>query len=81
MSACKCSIRTPTEKGFGAIEVGANADFAIVSLGCENTIGKEDLRGKSTNTPFLGMTFQAKVDYTYVGGVRVYADPQNHRLK
>ncbi len=58
--------------GLGALEVGSPADFVLVTLGCENTITKESLRGKSTNTPFVGMTFGARIDATYLGGKCVF---------
>ncbi|MBQ8250019.1 MAG: dihydroorotase [Clostridia bacterium] len=58
--------------GLGTLEVGSPADFAIVTLGCENTVTKESLRGKSTNTPFVGMTFAARVDATYLSGKCVF---------
>ncbi len=58
--------------GLGSLEVGSPADFALVTLGCENTVTKESLRGKSTNTPFVGMTFGARIDATYLGGKCVF---------
>ena len=58
--------------GLGSLEAGCPADFALVTLGCENTVTKESLRGKSANTPFVGMTFGARVDATYLGGRCVY---------
>lgn len=60
------------DSGLGSLEVGAPADFAIVTLGKENTVTKASLAGKSTNTPFVGMTFEAKVNATYLAGKKVY---------
>jgi dihydroorotase len=72
MSSNPAKITRLDKKGLGNLEVGASADFAIVTLGIENTISKSSLRGKSTNTPFVGMTFEARIDATYVSGRCVY---------
>lgn len=72
MSANPARITGLDKLGLGSIEVGGEADFALVTLGCENTVTKESLRGKSTNTPFLGMTFGARVDATYLRGKCVF---------
>ncbi len=58
--------------GLGMLEVGSPADFVLVTLGCENTVTKESLCGKSTNTPFVGMTFGARIDATYLDGKCVF---------
>ena len=73
MSANPAKITGIDRMGLGRLEVGAPADFAIVSLGVEDTVAPSSLRGKSTNTPFAGMTFEARVDETYLGGRLVYA--------
>jgi len=72
MSANPARITGLDKMGLGALEVGSPADFALVTLGCEHTVTKESLRGKSANTPFVGMTFGARVDATYLGGRCVY---------
>jgi dihydroorotase len=72
MSVNPAKITRLHEQGLGSLEVGNPADFAIVSLGVDNTIAKSSLKGKSANTPFAGMTFNARVDATYVSGKCVY---------
>ncbi len=72
MSSNPAKITGLDRKSIGSLETGACADFALISLGCENTVTRESLRGKSTNTPFVGMTFNAKVEACYVGGVQKF---------
>ncbi len=72
MSANPAKVTGIDKFGFGCLDVGSVADFAVVTLGIENTIKKEELCGKSTNTPFVGMTFGASVDMTFVGGRQVF---------
>jgi len=74
MAANPAKITGLDKDGLGAIEVGAPADFAVVTLGCENTVTREVLAGKSTNTPFAGRTFAAKVDATFVGGKQTFGN-------
>ena len=74
MAANPAQITGLDREGLGAIEVGAPADFAVVTLGCENTVTREVLAGKSTNTPFAGRTFAAKVDATFVGGKQTFGN-------
>lgn len=72
MSYNPAKITGLDKRGLGSLEAGCPADFALVTLGCENTVTKEALCGKSANTPFVGMTFGARVDATYLGGRCVY---------
>ena len=72
MSSNPAKVTGIDKLGLGALEVGCPADFALVTLGCEHTVTKESLRGKSANTPFVGMTFGARVDATYLGGRCVF---------
>lgn len=72
MSTNPAKITGLDKLGLGTLSVGAPADFAIVTLGCDNTVKPESLRGKSSNTPFVGMTFGARVDSTFVGGRCVF---------
>ncbi len=73
MSANPAAVTGLDKLGLGRLEAGCPADFALVSLGCEYTVTKESLCGKSTNTPFAGMTFGAKIESTYVGGRCVFS--------
>ncbi len=72
MSANPAHITGLDKLGLGRIDLGCPADFALVTLGCENKVLESDLRGKSTNTPFIGMTFKAKIEATFVNGIRKY---------
>lgn len=72
MAAAPARITGLDKNGLGRLEAGCPADFALVTLGCEHTVTKESLRGKAANTPFVGMTFGARVDATYVGGRCVF---------
>jgi len=72
MSVNPARVTGLDKRGIGSLEVGSPADFAIASVGGEYTFTKEQLRGKSKNTPFVGMTFGAKISATYVGGKCVY---------
>ncbi len=72
MSSNPARITGLDKMGLGTLSVGAPADFAIVTLGCDNTVTLDSLKGKSTNTPFAGMTFGARVDATFLGGKCVF---------
>lgn len=72
MAAAPARVTGLDKLGLGRLEAGCPADFALVTLGCDHTVTKESLRGKSTNTPFAGMTFGARVDATYVGAKCVF---------
>ena len=72
MSTNPAKVTGLDKLGYGTVEVGSPADFALVTLGGEHTFTKDELRGKSTNTPFVGMTFGARVNATYVNGRCVY---------
>lgn len=52
------------------LEVGASADFCVVDLGEEWTVGTDDLHGKSRNSAFLGMRVSGRVRLTVVRGAR-----------
>lgn len=56
----------------GSIEVGKDADFALVDPGAEWTVRGEDLHGKARWTPFENTTFRGKVIRTFVRGRLVY---------
>ena len=60
------------EDGFGRLDIGSRADFAIISTGTENVLEKSDLAGKSANTPFIGRKFTAAIEKTIVGGAIKY---------
>lgn len=76
MSYNPAKITGLDKQGLGSLEVGSRADFTLVTLGVENTVTKTALRGKSANTPFVGMTFEARIDETYVEGKIVFQAEQ-----
>jgi len=76
MSYNPAKITGLDKQGLGSLEVGSRADFTLVTLGVENTVTKSALRGKSANTPFVGMTFEARIDETYVEGKKVFQAEQ-----
>lgn len=58
----------------GAIEVGLDADIAIVDDGTTWTIRAEDSESAQEYTPFEGMELTAKVTDTFLRGVQVLTD-------
>lgn len=74
MSGNPAKITGLDKMGLGSIEIGSTADFTLVSTDVKHTLKAEDLRGKSHNTPFVGMTFGARVRYTFVAGRKVFAE-------
>lgn len=51
------------------IEVGARADFSLVSLNRAFTVDEDTLMGKAKNTPFLGTTLHGRVEKVFCDGV------------
>lgn len=58
----------------GKLEVGYQADFAIVDLDNNYIFDESEIASKSKNTPFLNQTFTAKVIATYRKGEKIYED-------
>jgi len=56
----------------GSLEVGADADFALINISTMNKIEAEKLKSKGKFTPFDGMTFCASVEQTFIHGERVF---------
>lgn len=54
--------------GTGTLEIGADADVAVLDLETEWTIDRESVQSKSKNTPFHGVKVQGKAVFTVVGG-------------
>lgn len=58
----------------GALEVGFDADIALVDDGASWTIRAEESESSQEYTPFEGMNLTAKVTDTFVRGHHVFAD-------
>ncbi len=68
MSFSPAKITKLCDKGLGRLDIGSPADMTLVTLGTSDTFTREMLAGKSSNTPYIGKTFSARVDMTFVGG-------------
>jgi allantoinase len=56
----------------GRIQVGADADFALLDLASQCTLGPEDLLTRHRESPYVGRTFRGIVRRTFVRGRTVY---------
>jgi allantoinase len=54
--------------GKGALELGRDADLALVDLGAEYVLSADDLRSRHTLSPYIGRTFAGRVLRTLVRG-------------
>jgi allantoinase len=54
--------------GKGRLEVGADADLALVALGEARTLQTEDLLYRHRHSPYVGRTLRARVAHTLVRG-------------
>ncbi|WP_425144892.1 allantoinase [Deinococcus sp.] len=60
----------------GALEVGRDADFALVELGREWTLTREDLQDRWKQNPYVGSTFSGQVRATYLRGQPIFQGDQ-----
>jgi allantoinase len=60
--------------GKGRIEVGADADLALVDVGAESTLRAEDLFYRHRHSPYVGRRLRGRVVRTLVRGTTVYRD-------
>jgi allantoinase len=58
----------------GRLEVGADADLALVDLGSSFTLRSEDLFYRHKISPYVGRTFRGNVVRTIVRGTTVFRD-------
>ena len=58
----------------GTLDVGKDADFALVNLWCEDSISADTMHSKGKYTPFQGMTLKAKVERTWLHGTAVISE-------
>ncbi|GFO80436.1 MAG: hypothetical protein A49_00630 [Methyloceanibacter sp.] len=56
----------------GRLVKGAPADLVLIDLEMPWTVAREDLRSKSTNTPFDEARFEGRALVTFVAGRPVY---------
>ncbi len=52
----------------GTLSPGADADITIINPDVRWTVGLDDLKGKSVNTPFLGWELTGRAETVIVGG-------------
>ena len=64
----------------GSIELGKDADLALIDFKNDQSIGSDDLYYKNPHTPYLGMTFPMQVKQTWVRGQSVYREGQFNDL-
>jgi allantoinase len=60
----------------GALQVGSDADLMLVDLDREWILSREDLLTRWPMSPFVGRTFQGRVEATLVRGTIVYRGGQ-----
>ena len=60
--------------GKGRLEVGADADLALVDLGATHALRKEDLLYRHPISPYIGRTFRGGISRTIVRGTTVFQD-------
>lgn len=65
-------FRLPKTKG--RIEVGAEADFALVDLAQEFSVRKEDLFYRHQQSPYVGRTLTGRVVQTILRGETIFKD-------
>jgi allantoinase len=58
----------------GELRVGADADFAMVNLGQRWTLGQAELQDRWQQNPYVGTSFQGKIQATYLRGRAVHQD-------
>jgi allantoinase len=58
----------------GVIEVGADADLALVDLGSSHTLKANDLLYRHKHSPYVGRTLRGRVARTLVRGTTVWLD-------
>ena len=70
----KLSFNAATILGIpgGRLEVGDQADLALIDLEYEYVLKKEDIISKSKNSPFIGETVIGRNDLTMIGGEIVW---------
>jgi allantoinase len=60
----------------GRLEVGADADLALIDLTTEHTLGAEDLQYRHPISPWIGRRLRATVTRTLLRGAEAWPEPQ-----
>jgi allantoinase len=58
----------------GRLQPGADADLALVDLGAEHTLAREDLHDRHRASPYAGRTLRGRVVRTILRGATVFQD-------
>jgi dihydroorotase len=56
----------------GRLEMGVQADLALIDPGYEYVMKEEDILSKSKNSPFIGKTLKGRNELSMVGGKIVW---------
>jgi len=56
----------------GCLEIGENADLALIDPKYEFELGEEDILSRSKNSPWIGKTLKGINELTMVGGKIVW---------
>jgi len=63
-------------KSKGRLEVGADADLALVDLASEHTLAAEDLQYRHQISPWIGRRLRARVTRTLLRGAEAWPEPR-----
>jgi allantoinase len=58
----------------GRLEVGADADLALVDLSAQTVVAPDDLYYRHRHSPYVGRTLRGRITRTLVRGTTVFAD-------
>ena len=58
----------------GKLEIGYDADIALVDMAEQRTVHNEALHSKSKNSPYEGVQLTGKVKYTFRNGRMTWKD-------
>jgi allantoinase len=61
-------------RGKGALQVGMDADLALIELGAERTLAADELLDRHRLSPYVGRSLRARVHTTVLRGQIVYRD-------
>lgn len=73
IAALSCDAARCLQIDGGTLAKGAAADVTLIDREAVWTLGRDAIRSKSANTPFLGAELRGRALRTFVGGVEVYS--------